>query len=123
MGWREASCTFSNAQSSLPRGKLSIETHEGSGASPWGYEDGTSKPPSPGLGASKGFDFKYVMKQLFFYLEAELSAKSSHRQICSEAPSCSPVISPCVVYCDYKTKICPMQQCMTSSPGDTEAQG
>lgn len=116
-------CTFSNAQSSLPRGKLSIETREGSGASTWEYKDRTSKLPSPGLGASKGFDFKYLMEQLFFSLEAELSAKSSHRQICSEAPSCSPVISPCVVYCDYKTKLCQMQQCMTSSPGDTGAQG
>lgn len=61
-------CTFSNAQSSLPRGKLSIETREGSGASTWEYEDGTSKSPFPGLGASKGFDFKYLMEQLFSLL-------------------------------------------------------
>lgn len=90
---------------------------------PGNIKTGPQSCPPPGLGASKGFDFKYLMEQLFFSLEAELSAKSSHRHICSEAPSCSPVISPCVVYCDYKTKLCQMQQCMTSSPGDTGAQG
>lgn len=107
----------------MPRGKLSIESREGSGASTWEYEPGTSKLPSPGLGASKGFNFKYLTQQLFSSLEAELSAKSNHRQICSEAPSCSSVTSPYVVYSDYRTKLCQTQQRMTSSTGDTGAQG
>lgn len=103
-------------------GKLSIESCEGSGASTWEYEIRTSKLPSPRLGASKGFDFKFLMQQCFSSLEVALSAKSSHRQVCSEASSCSPVTSACVVYCDYRTKLCQMQQC-TGETGDTGAQG